>query len=490
MADTSIYQDISARSGGDIYIGVVGAVRSGKSTFIKKFMELTVIPSIENKYKKQRAVDELPQSGSGKSIMTCEPKFVPNEAVNVSIEEGVSFNVRLIDCVGYVVEGAIGDKEDGKVRMVRTPWSENEIPFEKAAEIGTKKVISEHSTIGIVMTTDGSFTDIPRENYLPAEERVISELKELAKPFVIVLNTKNPYSADTKKMQEEMQEKYGYPVIVTDVAHMTLDDIENILGKVLYEFPVTKVEYKVPRWVAKLPEKHYIIEQINDFLSYLSLAGRQIRCVVDACRNNVCENFDINIDNIDLSCGVVYGSVNIDKSVFYKIIGEENNISIKNESDLFNLLTSLLEKKGSTEALLFAMGNASSSGYGIVYPTLENFTLSPPAMTNDSGRYGIKLTAKAQAMHIINSEIISEINPLIGQESECENFYNRLLEMYENEPSKLWETEIFGRSISDMFTDDIRNKLTSIPNETRQKLLRLIGKVSNSGKGGLVVFWI
>ncbi len=490
MAETDLYKDISSRSGGDIYIGLVGAVRSGKSTFIKKFMELAVLPSIENKYKRIRAQDELPQSGSGKIITTIEPKFVPDEAVKLSLAEGMELNVRLIDCVGYVVEGALGDKEDGKERLLRTPWDEKEIPFEKAAEIGTKKVISEHSTIGIVMTTDGSFTDIPRENYIPAEERVINELKEIKKPFVIILNTKYPYSNDTKKLRDEMQEKYSLPVITLDVLNMTMEDIEEILTKVLYEFPVTKIEYKIPKWAARLSEKHYLIAQINDFLSLLTISGRQIRCVRDAVKGNVCENFDVQIENIDLSKGIIYGKISIDSSVFYRIIGEENGISIKSESDLYNLLSTLLAAKNHTQSIVSAMSQSSRDGYGIVYPTEDSLELSPPEMTSDGGKFGIRLTAKAYSTHLITSEIISEINPIIGQESECEIFFNKLNDMYENDRQKLWETEIFGRKIYDMFSDDIHLRLTSIPDETKMRIGRLVGKIANAKKGGLVVFWI
>ena len=485
-----LYKDISSRSGVDIYIGVVGAVRSGKSTFVKKFMELAVIPSIENKYKRQRTTDELPQSGSGKMITTVEPKFVPDEAVKMSVGDAMELNVRLIDCVGYVVEGAVGSSEDGKARMIRTPWDENEMPFEKAAEKGTRKVISEHSTIGIVMTTDGSFTDIPRENYIPAEERVISELKELEKPFVIILNTKYPYSSDTERLKMEMQEKYMLPVIVMDVMNMDMEDIEDILTKVLYEFPVTRIECSIPKWVGRLRGKHYLTTQINDFLTYLSHSGRQIRCINDAVSSNVCENFEMEIQNIDLSCGVIYAKVDIDSSVFYKIIGEENGVAIKSESDMFNLLSSLLSAKGKTEMVMKAMQEAQSGGYGIVFPEEGGFELEEPLMTNDSGRFGVKLTAKAYSTHLIVSEIISEINPIIGQESECSIFHEKLCDMYENDRDKLWETEIFGRSIGEMFIDDIHMRLNTIPHDTRQKISRLVGKVSNAKKGGLIVFWI
>lgn len=487
---SGIYEDISKRTNGDIYAGIVGPVRTGKSTFIKKFMELLVIPNIDNHFKKERAVDELPQSSSGRSIMTCEPKFVPNEAVKISIFENTFINVRLIDCVGYVVKDALGAEEDGLPRMVQTPWSANPMPFEKAAEMGTKKVISEHSTIGIVITTDGSITEIPRESYVPAEERVVAELKQLNKPFVMILNSTHPWADETTKLLEELEEKYLIPVIALDVLNMKLNDIENILSKVLYEFPVTEITYKIPKWAANLSKDHWLMTQIEDFIVSSSSGEDRIRNILDSLKGNVCDNFEPDIRTINLSTGMIITYIDIDNSVFYKIMSEENNITLKNESDLFILLTELLSAKSKFEVFNSAVSSALATGYGIVYPTFNELTLQSPEMINDSGKYGIRLKAGARALHIIESEVTAETSPIIGSEAECETFYNRVLTQYENAPSELWSTEIFGRTLSDMITDNIRTKLSSISDDTKQRMIKAIGKISNSKKGGLFIFWL
>lgn len=487
---SGIYEDISKRTNGDIYAGIVGPVRTGKSTFIKKFMELLVIPNIDNRFKKERAVDELPQSSSGRSIMTCEPKFVPNEAVKITLFENTIINVRLIDCVGYLVKDALGAEENGIPRMVQTPWSASPMPFERAAEAGTKKVIMEHSTIGIVVTTDGSITEIPRENYVPAEERVISELKQINKPFVILLNSTHPWADETTKLLEELEEKYCIPVIALDVLNLKMSDIENILSKVLYEFPVSEITYKIPKWAANLSKDHWLMTQIEDFILSSSNGEDRIRNVIDSLKSNVCDNFEPDISTIDLSTGMIITHIDIDNSVFYKIMSEENNISLKNESDLFILLTELLSAKTKFEAFNSAVSSALMTGYGIVYPTFNDLSLQAPEMMNESGKFGIRLKATATALHIIQSEISSETSPIIGTESECEIFYNKVLGQYENSPNDLWTTEIFGRKLSEMITDNIRTKLSSINDDTKQRMMKAVGKISNAKKGGLYIFWL
>ncbi len=486
---SGIYEDISKRTNGDIYTGIVGPVRTGKSTFIKKFMELIVIPNIENKYKKERAIDELPQSGSGKSIMTCEPKFVPNEAVELKLNENTGIKVRLIDCVGYLVEGAIGATEDGVARMVQTPWSNDAMPFEKAAETGTRKVIEEHSTIGIVVTTDGSITDIPRTSYVNAEERVINELKEINKPFVIILNTTNPSGDETSRLINEMEEKYAVPVIALDVINMNISDIENILTKVLYEFPVSEISYKIPKWVANLSKDHWIMEQVEDFIMTSSKGGI-IRKIIDNIKDNVCESFEPNISNISLSNGNIETIINIDNNVFYKIMSEENNITLKNESDLFTVLTELMREKKKVDSFNTGLSSAFISGYGIVYPDFDSYSLEAPEIINDSGRYGIRLKAMADALHIISAKITAEVSPIIGSQEECENFFNNVLLKYENDPASLWETEIFGRKLSDMMKDNIITKLNSVNEDTKQRLIKTVNKISNGKKGGLIILWL
>ena len=485
-----IYKDIAKRTNGDIYSGVVGPVRTGKSTFIKRFMELLVIPNIENKYKKERATDELPQSGSGKSIMTCEPKFVPNEAVKIQLGENSSINVRLIDCVGYVVRTALGATEDGMDRMVQTPWDKEMLPFSRAAEIGTKKVITEHSTIGIVLTTDASITDIERSDYVSAEERVVEELKAYKKPFVIVLNSTHPENEETLKLKSELEEKYLVPVLCLDVLNMNLGDIENILTKVLYEFPIVDITYRIPKWAVNLSREHWLNTQIEDFISYTSRGDGKIRSVLDNLNYNLCESFNAEIDNIDLSSGTISSTINIDNNVFYKIMSEENNISLKNESDLFTLITELLKGKNEYDLFNVAISSANKDGYGLVSPTQKEIHLSTPEIYNDGGKYGVKLEASANILHIIKTEISSEVSPVIGNREECEGFYNKILTQYETDEEALWETEFFGRSLRSMIDDNIKNKLYNINDESKIKINKFIERVSNSKKGGLYILWI
>ncbi|MCL1913156.1 MAG: stage IV sporulation protein A [Eubacteriaceae bacterium] len=490
MDQYNVYNDIKARTNGEIYIGIVGAVRTGKSTFIKNFMEQLVIPNISNRFKRERAIDELPQSGSGKTIMTCEPKFVPNEAVNIRLFENTELSLRLIDCVGYIIPGALGAEEDGQPRMVNTPWSATAMPFEKAAEMGTKKVISEHSTIGIVMATDGSITDIPREDYIAAEERVISELKRLGKPFVIVLNSTAPKAATTVKLAGELKEKYATPVITLNAMELTIPDIDEIMQTVLLEFPVEEISFKIPKWAANLTREHWLMTQIEEFIDYMSCVESRIRSVKDGLAANTNENFSPNVVSVDLSCGHISTEIAIDNTVFYKIMSEENDINLKNETDLFSMLTELLQTKKKYDRFNGALSTAYATGYGIVYPTFEDLRLSEPEMTNEAGKYGIKLKADATALHILSSEIESEISPSIGSEAECENFYNRILAQYEGSQQELWQTEIFGRKLSDMLTDNIVQKLSSINDDTKNRIIKVVDRVSNNKKGGLFIFWL
>ncbi len=487
---TEIYEDIAKRTNGDIYAGIVGPVRTGKSTFISKFMELLVIPNIENKYKKERAIDELPQSAAGKSIMTCEPKFVPDEAACLMLNKSSFVKIRLIDCVGYLVEGAIGAFEDGISRMVKTPWSKEEMPFSSAAEIGTQKVISEHSTIGILVTTDGSITDIERENYIAAEERVINELKTIGKPFTIVLNSKHPDSLQTQKIKEELFEKYSVSVNAIDVLNMTLEDVEKIFTDVLYEFPVSEICYYIPKWVKNLANEHWINTQIEEFILKASMNNDSLNSVLRFIAANTSESFHAQADEILLSLGKISSSIHIDNSVFYKIMSEENSINVNNESDLFVIITALLKEKKYVSLLSNAVKEAKEIGYGIVYPDFNSLDLQTPEVFSDSGKYGISLKASANAFHIIKAEIESEISPVIGSEAECEIFFDKLIKQYKNTPSDLWDTEIFGRKLSEMVEDNIKNKLNSIGEETKQRMSRAVNRVSNAQKGGLFIFWI
>lgn len=408
MENINVYEDIAKRTDGDIYVGVVGPVRTGKSTFIKKFMDLLVIPNIENEYKKERATDELPQSASGRTIMTTEPKFVPNEAIEITINNNLKLRTRLVDCVGYLVNNAIGYLEDDMPRMVKTPWSEEEIPFEQAAEIGTKKVITEHSTIGIVMTTDGSFTDIPREDYINAEERVITELKTLNKPFVIVLNSENPNSEYTKDLAKKLELKYETTVISINCSDLTLDDINNIFSKVLYEFPINEININFPKWIDILDESHPLRSALLKDLK-TSFENAKILKQVENCIQLLSSSEVIQkacIDKIELGTGSVCISINLKENLFYNVLTEMSGVTISNDGDLFRTMSEFSEVKKEYDKISFALEEVKAKGYGIVTPAIDELILDEPEMVKQGSRFGVKLKAKAPSIHMIRPKQI------------------------------------------------------------------------------------
>ncbi|EDS71488.1 stage IV sporulation protein A [Anaerofustis stercorihominis] len=485
-----IYEDISKRTGSDIYLGVVGPVRSGKSTFIKKFMDVLVIPNIENKFKRERAVDELPQSGSGKTIMTCEPKFVPNTAANINLGSGVNLNVRLVDCVGYVIPGAVGDMDENEERMIRTPWSDSPMPFKKAAEIGTKKVIEKHSTIGIVVTTDGSISGIERNNYIEAEEKVINELKEINKPFVTILNTTTPNSKATRDLGLELEEKYECKVIVLDVMNITLDDIEALLKDVLFEFPIKEINYSLPLWLDLVREENTINNDIYDFIKSNSNDNDTLNKVIFGVKNSSFDKFGMEVTNIDLSSGIVDVDVKVENSAFYDLLSEKNDIEINGESDLFGLVSDLTQIKREYEKIASALSLARSSGYGVVMPEFEDYKLEEPEMISKSSRHGVKIKACAPALHIICTDVETSVSPTIGSEEECQVFYDKLIDEYKNDQDKIWESEFFGRNLKNMISDNMQNKLISIEDDNKMKIQKTLTKVVNSGKGGIILLWL
>jgi stage IV sporulation protein A len=457
---------------------------------VKKFMELAVLPNMDNKYKKERATDELPQSASGKSIMTCEPKFVPNEAVSIALNEHTAFNVRLVDCVGYMVEGALGESEDGRPRMVNTPWDESPVPFSVAAEKGTRKVIAEHSTIGIVVTTDGSITEIERAAYVQAEKRVIAELKELSKPFVVILNTKYPLSPQTIELQDKMRADYGVEVMAVDVLNMELSDLEKVLTGVLYEFPVKKVTFNIPKWITNLREDNPLYAKIIEGIRAAAENCRTIRDVLGALAGEGERQFGFAAKDVGLSNGKMVCDVAVADETFYEAISAESGMEIKGETDLFLLLTDMLKRKQSLEDMQTAMLQASSGGYGMVFPDYSQLKLEAPKIFSEAGKYGISIKASGKAVHVVESEVFSEISPVIGTEDECGLFYDKLLELYNNAPQQLWNTEIFGRKLIDMISDNIRLKLSGITEETRQKIVKMGNRISNGQRGGLMIFWL
>ena len=483
-----LYQDIANRTQGDIYVGVVGPVRTGKSTFIKKFMDLLVIPNIENEYKKERARDELPQSAGGRTIMTTEPKFIPNEAVEITIGDNLKLKTRLVDCVGYLVNNAIGYLEDDMPRMVKTPWFDEEIPFEQAAEIGTKKVIQEHSTIGILVTTDGSITDIPREDYVSAEERVVKELKELNKPFVIVLNSDDPFSDYTKNLAKDLEQKYQTAVIPTDCSRLDMEDINEIFGKILYEFPIEKMNINFPKWVDGLSDSHWLKEELYSEIKE-AFGNVHILKQVDSGIVKLQSTKIINktiIDEIKLGEGTINISINLYEELFYKVLTEISGVGIENEGDLFSTITQLANTKKEYDKIANALEEVKATGYGIVTPSIDELILDEPEIIKQGSRFGVKLRARAPSIHLIKAEIETEVSPIVGSEKQSEDLVNYLLSNFEDDPTKIWESNIFGRSLHELVNEGLQTKLAKMPVDAQAKLQETLERIVNEGSGGLI----
>ena len=488
MENLNLYQDIKARTDGDVYIGVVGPVRTGKSTFIKRFMDLLVIPNISNNYKRERAQDELPQSAAGRTIMTTEPKFIPNEAVEITVGGNIKLKTRLVDCVGYLVNNAIGYLEDDVPRMVKTPWSDEEIPFELAAEIGTKKVIQEHSTIGLVVTTDGSITDIPRQDYIEAEERVVNELKELNKPFVIILNSNFPYSDSTIDLAIKLEEKYNAPVIPTDCSNLNIEDINNIFGRILYEFPIEQINITYPKWVDSLSDDHWLKNSLfNDIKSGFNDINvlKEIDRSLDSMQSTEVIS-KTTIDNINLGTGEVNITIHLNDDLFYKVISEVSNIEINNEGDLFSIMAELSMVKKEYDKIAPALTEVKQKGYGIVTPTMEELILEEPEMVKQGSKFGVKLKAKAPSIHMIRADIETEVSPIVGSEKQSEELVNYLLSEFENDPIKIWESNIFGKNLHELVNEGLQNKLYKMPEDARIKLQETLERIINEGSGGLI----
>ena len=484
----NIYEDIAKRTQGDIYIGVVGPVRTGKSTFIRKFMENLVLPNIENEFKRERTQDEIPQSGSGKTIMTVEPKFVPADGVEIKIKDTVSLKVRMVDCVGYIVDGALGHEEEGKQRLVSTPWSQEAMTFEKAAEIGTKKVIRDHSTLGIVVLTDGSVTGIDRKNYLSAEERVINELKSLNKPFAVVLNTLDPYSESTELLRSELEEKYDVPIVPLNVLAMDEEDIENVMETVLYDFPLNELRINLPKCVEGLERNHWIKNNIIFTLKQSIAEIGKLRDVDSIVKGFSELEFleDTEVENVELGEGVISIDLTAKQDLFYNVLEEKSGFKIDGDHQLLNLVTKLSRVKNEYDKIESALYDAKTKGYGVVAPSLDELSLEEPEIIKQGKQYGIKLRANAPSLHIIKADISTEVSPIVGNQTQGEEMIKYLLDTFEENPSELWASNMFGKSLNDLVKEQLQSKLYTMPEEIRVKIQKTLQKIINEGSMNII----
>ena len=488
MAEHSIYKDIAERTGGDIYIGVVGPVRTGKSTFIKRFMESLVLPNIDDEYSRDRARDEMPQSAAGKTVMTTEPKFVPDDAVTIHLDDAASFRVKMIDCVGYIVSDALGTIENGQPRMVNTPWRSEPMPFVEAAEMGTEKVIREHSTIGMLISTDGTIGDIGRESYVEAEERIVRELKSIGKPFAMILNSATPNAERSVALAYELEAKYQVPVALVSCVDLDAEDIRHILELVLHEFPVTEIRVKVPSWIAALEKEHRIKKSVTAVIcecaDKIKKAG-DVKGAFEALENN--EYIATGaIEDIDLGTGKAVISIGFDDSLYYSVLSELSGFEISDECELITLLKDLFALKSKYDRVAEALDMAEERGYGIVMPTVDELTLDEPQIVKQSGGYGVKLSASAQSIHMIRANIEAEVSPIVGTEQQSEELVKYMLKEFEEEPGRIWESNVFGKSLYELVNEGLHTKLEHMPEESRAKLAQTLERIINEGSNGLI----
>jgi len=487
LGQYDVYNDIQARTGGEIYIGVVGPVRTGKSTFIKRFMDLLVIPNIEDVHSRQRAVDELPQAAAGRTIMTTEPKFIPKEAAQITLNDDTNVKIRLIDCVGYMVDGASGHVENDHDRMVKTPWFEQEIPFTQAAEIGTRKVINDHSTIGIVITTDGSFGEIPRANYLAPEERTIIELKRLGKPFIVLLNTSRPYSNDTVKIAEQIAEQYDVTVLPVNAEQLKKEDIHRIMENILSVFPVTEMQFYMPKWAEMLPQDHWLKV---DLLQSVKALFNDITRVKDARSSNLETDSQyvkrFKIDNVNMQEGTIKVNVDFDDTYYYQILSDLIGVPIAGEYQLISTLKELAGKKSEFEKVAYATDQVRAKGYGVVSPMREEIRIEQPEIMKHGNKYGVKIKATAPSIHMIKADILTEVAPIVGSEEQAKDLINYINENASENPEGIWETNIFGKTIRQLVDDGINTKINKLSDESQLKLQETMQKIINDSNGGLI----
>lgn len=488
MEQRNIYQDIATRTGGNIYIGVVGPVRTGKSTFTKRFMDTLVIPNIGDDYRRARANDELPQSAAGRTIMTTEPKFIPEDAVEINMGDNISLSVRMIDCVGYIVDSALGYEEEDTPRMVKTPWFDTQVPFDTAAEFGTRKVITDHSTIGLVITTDGSVSDIPREDYVKAEEKVVAELKEINKPFIILLNCFEPESAQAGELAASLAQKYKVPVIPTSCLELDEIGIKRILAQILFEFPIREIKVNIPSWVVSLPSDHWLRSSIFETVCAQAKDLQKLRQVQQLVEN-ICTNEYITsseLSSLDMGKGSAQLSVSLDSALFFKVLSEQTGVDIADENSLLKRFSELSEKQNEYERIAKAYEDVMENGYGIVMPTMEELSLEEPKIVKQSGKYGVKLRASAPSVHMMRIETCAEVTPLVGSEQQSEELVKYLLNEFEEDPVKIWQSNIFGRSVDELVSEGLNNKLYRMPADARRKLTETVEKIINDGCNGLI----
>ena len=488
MADSNIYKDIEARTGGDIYIGIVGPVRTGKSTFIKKFMDVLVLPNIKEQYIKDRATDELPQSSSGRTIMTTEPKFIPENAADITLDDSAHLKVRLIDCVGYIVPSSLGYIEEDNPRMVMTPWYDEPVPFNMAAEIGTKKVINEHSSIGLVITTDGSIGDIPRAEYAEAERRVIEELRAINKPFVVLLNCKNPKSASSQAMAASLSKEYSVPVLPVNCFELDEEDIKEILKKILYEFPVKEVVIELPSWINAMPLDHWLRNSLNETVKTAFDTISKIKDLFKlelALKDN--KNAEsVKMNRVDLGSGCASYEITVCRELFYSVITENIDLDIKDDRQLMDTLGELARMKREYLRVKNALDEVEATGYGIVMPATEELSLEEPEIMKQGGRYGVRLRASAPSIHMMKANITTEVSPIVGSEKQSEDLIKYLLSEFEDDPQKIWSSNIFGKSLHELVNEGLNTKLSRMPSDARMRIQETVERVINEGCNGLV----
>lgn len=486
MDNFHVYRDIEARTGGEIYIGVVGPVRTGKSTFIKRFMELLVMPQISDDHQKAQTRDELPQSAAGKTIMTTEPKFIPKDAAEISLEDGISAKVRLIDCVGFMVEGAAGHEENGEERLVKTPWYDYEIPFTQAAEIGTRKVIHDHSTIGIAVTTDASFGDLKRNDYLDAEERTISELKEIGKPFLVLLNSSRPYSEETKELAAKMESAYGAAVLPVNCEQLKKEDIENILAQVLKEFPVTEIDFNIPKWMEILPDTHPLkAEMIENARNMLSRVSQMKDVTEDELETDGDHIREIFISRMEMADGSVNLEVKMNDDCYYQVISEYTGLPVSDEYQLLHTLSKLSSMQGEYEKVKNALSQVRMKGYGIVMPDKSEIVLDEPQLIKHGNKFGVKIHAQAPSINLIKAHIETEIAPIVGNEQQAKDLIAYIKESAETEDG-VWETNIFGKSVEQIVEDGMHTKISQMTEDCQSKLQDTLQKIINDSNGGMI----